>query len=97
VLTEISTLIPAGVVLNELSAALDTFEEADNEIWSLRAAGAVIDPGLRPTILTEMEAGMEASELFRDVRVSPLGSTTLDINGSKINGAILFEVDLCME
>ncbi|MFH1312057.1 MAG: pilus assembly protein PilM [Candidatus Eisenbacteria bacterium] len=97
VLTEISNLVPAGVLLDDLILVRELSETGEQDVWRLAGTGAVINSDLPPTILTQMESEMENSPVFRDVRVTPLGSTTLSVNGERVDGAILFDMGLYLE
>jgi hypothetical protein len=97
VLTEISNMVPAGVLLDEMLLQWEPSESGDQDVWRISGAGAVTNPDLPPTILTRIESEMESSPVFRDVRVTPVGSTVLNISGKRIDGAILFEMGLCLE
>ena len=97
VLREFSNLVPAGVLLDEMLLVREMSESGEHDVWRLSGEGAVIDPDLPPTILTRMESEMEGSPVFRDVRVTPLGSTTLSIDGRRVDSAILFDMGSYLE
>jgi cell division ATPase FtsA len=97
VLTEISNLVPAGLLLEDLQIVKEQSETGEQSVWRLAGDGAVINPDLPPTVLTEMESEIENSSIFRDARVTPLGTTALNLEGKKIDSAIRFEMDFYLE
>jgi hypothetical protein len=97
ILRELSTLVPEGIVLTQLSFNRAAMSPGEHSEWGVSATGVVVDTDNTVALLKQMEGAFEASGLFRDVEVLPQGSTAFTYKGRKVTGAIRFELGATLE
>ena len=61
---EMSNLVPAGVLLDEMLLVREMSESGEVDVWRLSGAGAVIEPDLPPTEDPLTEREMEVLKLI---------------------------------
>ena len=97
ILREVSSVVPEGIVLDQMSFTRADVMSGEFSEWSLTATGVVTDMDNTVALLKQVEDALEASRLFRDVEVLPQGSVAYTYRGRKIAGAIRFELGAKLE
>jgi hypothetical protein len=92
----VSNAIPRGVLLDNLVFSKES-GEGGTVNWRVDIRGAIVDPERAHEILGQMKAGLEEPGPLKSVQMMPLGSTTIDLNGRRIDGAIVFETTGLLE
>ncbi|MGD9140416.1 MAG: pilus assembly protein PilM [bacterium] len=97
VLREISSVVPEGIVLTQMSFNRTALSPGERSEWTFAASGVVVDTDNTVLLLRQIEDALEASGLFRDVEVLPQGSTAFTYKGDRLTGAIRFELGARLE
>jgi hypothetical protein len=92
----VSNAIPRGVLLDNMVFSREA-ASGTTPVWRIEMRGAIVDPERAYSVLGQMKTGLNEPGPLRDVRITPLGSATIDVSGRRADGAIIFETTGVLE